>query len=241
MSRKKIIKASRLKMKGLYKFEKWRDLSNFENGKYSGLYKVSTFGRVYNIKRGKVLKPWVNNHGYLQVGLCKNGERQQVTVHRLVATEFIPNLNNKPCIDHLDRNPKNNKVNNLRWCTQQENMNNELTLANMTNGRYIIISYCILDDGTKLGLGVYKGLHEAQREVKSYSENVSESGISQVLSQKSRQKSCGKIKATANTPDIILAKIVIHNLDSRKIYWTYVQDYGDFDLEKYLTENAIMV
>ena len=45
-------------------------------------------------------------------------------VHRLVAETFIPNPDNKPCIDHIDRDPTNNNVQNLRWATLQENQNN---------------------------------------------------------------------------------------------------------------------
>lgn len=241
MSSKKIVKPSQLNMRGLYKFEQWRDLINFENGKFKGLYKVSSMGRVYGVKNNKVLKPCDNGKGYLRVRLCKNGECKQVVVHRLVATEFIPNPDNKPYIDHLDTNSRNNKVENLCWATLRENQNNTITLANRTKSRYVVIPYCILDDGTKLRLGVYKGLSQAEREVKSYSENVTEQHINNVLSKKSYRKTCGKIKATADTPDEILALISIHNLDSRKIYWTYIQDYGEFDLEKYLTDNDIIM
>lgn len=241
MGKIKLVKPSQLNMKGSYKFEQWKDLENFENGKYKGLYKVSTFGRVYSVENRKVLKPRAVGKGYLQVTLCKNGKHQQCYIHRLVATEFIPDPENKNSVDHINNIKKDNRVENLRWATLQENQNNEITLANRTNGRYIIIPYCILDDGTKLGLAVYKGLSQAEREVQSYSVGVTNSNIQMVLNPKRYNKSCGKIKATANTPDITLAKIAIHNLEGKKIYWTYLQDWGEFDLEKYLASNGIIL
>lgn len=225
MKKIKLVKPSELNMKGLYKFEKWRDLDNYRNGEFKGLYKVSSFGRVFSVKNNKILKPRAVGKGYLKVALCKTGYCKQVKIHRLVATEFIPNPENKPCIDHVDNNKKNNNVNNLRWVTHQENMNNEITLANMTNGKYVVIPYCILDNGDKLPLAVYKGLSEAKREVKSYSENVSRANIKSVLNPKSYHKTCGKIAVTPNTSDEMLALIALYNLIGKKIYWCYLQDW----------------
>lgn len=48
-------------------------------------------------------------------------------MHRLVAQAFIPNPDNKPCVDHIDGNPSNNDVRNLRWTTYKENTNNPKT------------------------------------------------------------------------------------------------------------------
>lgn len=56
------------------------------------------------------------------VKLCKNGENKTYGIHILVARAFIPNPNNLPEVNHLDRNRKNNCVENLEWCTHHENV-----------------------------------------------------------------------------------------------------------------------
>ena len=104
--------------------EIWKDIDRYE-----GLYQVSNFGRVKSIGYGKerVLKAGVNSRGYLNVVLFKDGKGKSFTVHRLVAIAFIPNPENKEQIDHIDTVRTNNRVSNLRWCTQEENQNNSLT------------------------------------------------------------------------------------------------------------------
>ena len=106
--------------------EIWKDIKGYE-----GLYQVSNFGRikkirfinnVCNIEKEHLRKLNVRN-GYYIIQLSKNGARKSHQVHRLVAEAFIPNIENKPFINHKDYNPLNNNVNNLEWCTQKENVN----------------------------------------------------------------------------------------------------------------------
>lgn len=84
-------------------------------------YEVSNFGNVRIIKTGKILKPWLNKTSYLMVRLSKNNQPVNKTIHRLVALAFLPNPDNKPEVDHIDRNRTNNVVDNLRWVTISEN------------------------------------------------------------------------------------------------------------------------
>ena len=86
--------------------EIWKDIPGFE-----GMYQVSTWGNVRGHKG--ILKPYVNEKGYLKVGLFKNGKRYKKRVNRLVALTFIPNPHNLPQVNHKDGNNQNNSVTNL--------------------------------------------------------------------------------------------------------------------------------
>lgn len=114
--------------------EIWKDIKGYE-----GHYQVSNLGNVrcmhygrkrQNPNRGTIqnLVQLENNHGYLFVRLFKDGIKASVLIHRLVAMAFIPNPDNKPQIDHINTNPKDNRVSNLRWVTRKENINNPITL-----------------------------------------------------------------------------------------------------------------
>lgn len=106
--------------------EIWKDIEGYE-----GLYQISSFGRIKSLKRlgedgrqlpEKILKT-SNSHGYRSIVLRKNGKSWTYSVHRLVGKTFVPNPENKPCINHKDENRKNNHADNLEWVTQKENAN----------------------------------------------------------------------------------------------------------------------
>ena len=110
--------------------EIWKDIKGYE-----GLYQVSNLGRVKSLERydsynrkvdEKILKT-KENLGYIYVNLHKNGIQKGYKVHRLVAEAFIPNPNNKPCVDHINTIKDDNRADNLRWVTYKENMNNPAT------------------------------------------------------------------------------------------------------------------
>ena len=96
-------------------------------------------GKIYSKKRFKFLKPSPDSNGYLVVGLCKNGEQKNHTIHRLLGIHFIPNPNNYPVIDHIDRKKTNNNLINLRWCSYSTNgKNTGLKKSNKLKQKYII-------------------------------------------------------------------------------------------------------
>jgi hypothetical protein len=97
--------------------EEWKDVPGYE-----GLYRVSNLGNVYSCKRNRPMKQNDNGSGHLVVLLYKDGKPKINPVHRLVAGAFIPNPFNLPIVHHLDDNPQNNHVSNLKWCTQKENV-----------------------------------------------------------------------------------------------------------------------
>lgn len=90
-------------------------------------YEVDENGNVYNKK--KMLKPQLNNNGYYRVYLSKKGKVKKLYIHRLVAEAFIPNPNKLPQVNHKDGNKKNNKVENLEWCTAKENINHSFKIG----------------------------------------------------------------------------------------------------------------
>lgn len=113
------------------KSEIWIPVLGFEN-----MYQVSNYGKVKSLEReidnkwgkthllkGRILKPQIDKYGYLYVNLYKDKKNYHKTIHRLVATAFIPNPDNLPCVNHRDENPKNNFVENLEWCDNAYNLN----------------------------------------------------------------------------------------------------------------------
>ena len=88
-----------------------------------------------NGKPPKFLKPMKNkNTAYMYVNLRDNPKRQMTKVHRLVAIHYIPNPENKPCVDHKNRIRDDNRIENLRWVTHKENMSNLGIMKTNTSG-----------------------------------------------------------------------------------------------------------
>lgn len=114
--------------------EKWKDIKDYE-----GIYIVSNTGRVKSLDRLETLKSGcvrfrkglnINIRpkvGYLSVNLSKNGINKHYLLHRIIAQAFIPNLENKPHIDHINTIKTDNRIENLRWVTPKENARNSIT------------------------------------------------------------------------------------------------------------------
>ena len=106
--------------------EYYKTIKDFET------YEISNFGNVRNVKTGRIMKTNVNKDGYYRLNI-RNDEECKFFILRLVAQTFIPNPENKPLIDHIDGNVKNNNVSNLRWATHSENgINKKMNPKNKT-------------------------------------------------------------------------------------------------------------
>lgn len=117
----------------LYENEEIKQINGFPQ------YYITSFGRVWSDVSNKWLTPTVDkrgNHQRCSVSLGRNNKRY---VHRLVAEAFLPNPNNLPEVDHKNTNGLDNSVNNLKWCSHEENLENQITKENVkSNGGYFV-------------------------------------------------------------------------------------------------------
>lgn len=98
-------------------------------------YLIGEDGTVVNSRKGNVLTPSLNENGYLYVSLWHRNQQNPRTVHRLVATAYVPNPDNKPVVNHKDANRANPHKDNLEWVTQSENIRHAYQLGTMTAKR----------------------------------------------------------------------------------------------------------
>ena len=145
--------------------EEWKPVVGFE-----GLYEVSNLGNVRSIqfhgkRRIKELSQFSDKLGYRRVKLRKwdDSIAGSFQVHRLVAMSFIPNPDNKPQVDHIDTNPSNNRVDNLRWVTSMENQQNPITLERLKSNMTTM---------NKIGIGP-KASAEKKRKVVVFNDGTS--------------------------------------------------------------------
>lgn len=101
--------------------EVWKTINEYPD------YEISNKGTVRNKYNNSTLKGKINHKGYRVVSLYKEGKTKDFKIHRLVAQAFIPNPENKPIVDHINSIRTDNRVENLRWATYKENMNNPIT------------------------------------------------------------------------------------------------------------------
>ena len=112
------------------KLEVWKDIENYPNYQVSNLGNVKSKERYTNVgiknqkqclRKEKILKQNKDHKGYMQVILYNENGYKHFKVHRLVANAFITKIDGKNHINHIDGNKEHNFVENLEWCTIQEN------------------------------------------------------------------------------------------------------------------------
>jgi hypothetical protein len=150
-----------------YKFlfltnESFKFIKNFEN------YMISDLGRIFSIKKHKFLKPAIDNRGYYIVDL-HNGIRKSFRLHRLVGLHFLENPDNKQYVDHINNIRTDNRLENLRFATLNENSHNAKIRKDNTTGikgiyfKKSINKYCvqIRINSKQKHIGYFYSLEEA--------------------------------------------------------------------------------
>lgn len=113
--------------------EIWKNIEG-----YDGLYEISNYGRVKRlcksvtnsfgtfISKEIILNGNISKRGYVKQTLTKNGKGKTYLIHRLVAQAYLPNLESKEMVNHINGIKSDNKVSNLEWCTGSENIQHAL-------------------------------------------------------------------------------------------------------------------
>ena len=128
---------------------------------------------VTHVKSGRVLKWVLNRGGYFHASPYKDGRKHTMGRARLIAHCFIPNPEGKPTVDHINRNRADDRIENLRWATYEEqNINrapNSMPRNNTSGVRGVSWhkknakwQVKIMVDGTHLHLGYFDELHDAE-------------------------------------------------------------------------------
>lgn len=126
-------------------------INGFEN-----LYTIDECGNVYSVRNQCILKPYPNENGYMKVNLYdSNGKCKKKYVHRLVAEAFISNPENKPNVNHIDCDVKNNHVSNLVWCTQCENIDHQVRMGHHNNANRVVVNGIVYDSERKASVAIY--------------------------------------------------------------------------------------
>ena len=143
--------------------EEYRIIKGYEN------YSISNLGNVRNNTTNTIIV-YNKTHKYIRVGLSNDKKSTKFYLHRLLASAFIPNPDQKECVDHRDNDVNNNTVSNLRWATKQENAHNMSMMKTNTSGIKGVSwdkktkkwRARIYIDGKEYGLGYYDNIDDAK-------------------------------------------------------------------------------
>jgi hypothetical protein len=104
----------------------WRPIPGYERN-----YSISNYGEIKNLRRGRLLTPKKPSNGRvgMRVALYNNSKPTSFYVHRLTASAFLPVEDGRHVVNHIDGNYTNNRLDNLEWCTQKENIHHSRNIS----------------------------------------------------------------------------------------------------------------
>lgn len=167
--------------------EIWKDIPLLSRYQISSLGRVKSKQRITKCNKGvvnrkqRLMTPQLRGkQGYACVRLRTDiGVTKTYSIHRLVAQAFIPNPENKPTVDHINRDRLDNRVENLRWATYEEQQSNKI----VSTGQSKVPVKAIDKSGN---VYYYDGVVEASKAL-----NVDTGTICKVLSNKYINKTGG--------------------------------------------------
>lgn len=139
-------------------------IEGFEN------YEVSNLGKVRNMKSGRILKPYLNNYGYLKHCLSEHNKKKYIFLHRIIAIAFIDNPEEKPCVNHIDENKLNNDLSNLEWCTVKENNIHGTRTKRAAEKHFKKVIQLDLNDNV---LNEFESIKQAEQKIGALARNIS--------------------------------------------------------------------
>lgn len=144
--------------------EVWLNLNNIYGLEQFFNYEMNEAGDLRNLTTNRLSEGTITNKGYIQFQLNQDGLRKKVYKHRLISELFIFNPDDLPCVDHQDRNKLNNTIENLRWCSYEENNRNVSIRKDNTSGK-MNISKCLINGNPywKVRFGNHKKGNQHQK------------------------------------------------------------------------------